>query len=285
MLKKKVLVLTAVLALALGALPLWAAPNVISQVGQETITDGDLRFILSQHANGNEAMAMIMMAQMSEEEKIDFVSQITDALLLAQAAQRKGYQLEDSVARRLRWDAIQTLSQAYMTQVAGNWDLSEKAMETYYETHRDEFVQNEAVHVRHVLVDSQERARSILLRAMSGENFAEMAAKESLDQGSARKGGDLGWLGRGQATHSFEEVAFSLKAGRLGGPVESDFGWHVLEVLERREHRALSYAEARPLVAQALQQSYMKAEIESLRAVEGYAIDEEAAKSLGLMAP
>lgn len=281
--KKTVLVLTAALVLAFSALPLHAAPAVVSQVGQEAVTDGDLRFILSQHANGNEAMAMIMMAQMSEEEKLDFVTQITDALLLAQAAQRKGYQLDDAVARRLRWDAVQTLSQAYMAQVAAGWDLSEKAMEAYYEAHEADFVQNEAVHVRHILVDSEEKARSVLLKAMSGENFAEVAARESLDQGSARKGGDLGWVERGQTVPSFEEVAFSLKAGRLGGPVKSDFGWHVMEILERRDGRTLSYAEARPLVAQALQQSYMKAEIERLRASEEYVVNEAAAKELGRM--
>ncbi len=279
--KKTVLVLPATLALAFAALPLHAAPAVVSQVGSETVTDGDLRFILSQHANGNEAMAMIMMAQMSEEEKLDFVTQITDALLLAQAAQRKGYQLDEGVARRLRWDAIQTLSQAYMAQVAAGWDLSEKAMEAYYAAHEADFVQNEAVHVRHILVDSEEKARSVLLKAMSGENFAEVAARESLDQGSARKGGDLGWVERGQTVPSFEETAFSLKAGRLGGPVKSDFGWHVMEVLERRDGRTLSYAEARPLVAQALQQHYMKSEIERLRASGEYVVNEAAAKGLG----
>jgi peptidyl-prolyl cis-trans isomerase C len=284
-LKRKLLLLTALLCLGLSALPLQAAPKVVSQVNDELVTDGDLLYILSQHTNGNEAMAMIMMAQMSEEEKITFTTQITDALLLSQAALRKGCQFDPAVARKIRWDSIQVLSQAYMRQVSQGWDLSEKALQAYYEANADAFVQNEAAHVRHILVDSEAKARTILLQLMSGQDFAELAAKESVDHGSARNGGDLGWVERGQTVPSFEEAAFSLQTGRFGGPVQSDFGWHVLEVLERRERRALSYAEARPQVTQALQESYIQKEIETLRAAEGYVIDEEAIKRLGPVTP
>ena len=279
--KKKLLLLAALFCLTVTALPLQAAEPVISQVNDETITEGDLRYVLSQHTNGNEAMAMIMMAQMSPQEKLEFVSQITDALLLSQAALRKGYQFDPAVARKIRWDTVQVLSQAYMRHAAQSWDLSEEALKAHYEEHAQAFIQTEAVHVRHILVDSEAKARTVLLQVMSGKDFAEVAAKESIDHGSARNGGDLGWVERGQTVPTFEEAAFTTRAGRLAGPVQSDFGWHVLEILERRDERALSFAEAKPQVVQALQENYIMAEIARLRGSEGYVIDEEAVRKLG----
>lgn len=98
---------------------------------------------------------------------------------------------------------------------------------------------------RHILIRpsneiDDEQARKTLLglkqQIESGEKFSELASKYSEDPGSKIKGGDLGWAGPGDFVNSFEGVANSLSIGQISEPFKSPFGWHILEVLERRDH-------------------------------------------------
>lgn len=100
-------------------------------------------------------------------------------------------------------------------------------------------------HTRHILVATNElrndeQARTTLLelreRAQAGEDFAELARNNSEDPGSATRGGDLGWVELGQMVPEFERMMESLAPQEIGEPVKSRFGWHLVQVLDRRQH-------------------------------------------------
>src|SRR5690606_26213959 len=79
-------------------------------------------------------------------------------------------------------------------------------------------------------------AEALLARLQGGEDFAALAREHSSDEGSAARGGDLGWFPRGRMVPPFEEAAFGNEPGTLVGElVESQFGFHIIEVLGRRE--------------------------------------------------
>ena len=80
-------------------------------------------------------------------------------------------------------------------------------------------------------------AEALRARILAGEDFAELARQYSDDPGSGAEGGDLGWFGRGQMVPVFEEAAFSLPIGQVSEPIKSDFGYHLIEVLERDTER------------------------------------------------
>ncbi|MCR9123195.1 MAG: peptidyl-prolyl cis-trans isomerase [Phyllobacteriaceae bacterium] len=86
---------------------------------------------------------------------------------------------------------------------------------------------------RHILVEDEAAAQSIIAALDAGEAFAELAQKHSIGP-SAANGGDLGWFGRGQMVEPFEEAVFALSPGEHSGPVETKFGWHVILLEEAR---------------------------------------------------
>ena len=89
------------------------------------------------------------------------------------------------------------------------------------------------VHAAHILVKKEEEAKSLLAKISAGESFSDLAKKHS-DCPSGRKGGDLGWFGTGQMVREFEEAAFKCAKGSVVGPVKTQFGWHLIKVLDQR---------------------------------------------------
>lgn len=99
-------------------------------------------------------------------------------------------------------------------------------------------------HARHILIrtdeltseqDAQLRLSQLRQRALQGDDFAELAQAHSDDKASALKGGDLGWVSPGQMIPRFEEVMMSLEPGKISLPFKTQFGWHVIQVLDRRQ--------------------------------------------------
>ncbi|MFN2129578.1 MAG: peptidylprolyl isomerase [Anaerolineae bacterium] len=89
------------------------------------------------------------------------------------------------------------------------------------------------VHARHILVDTVEEAQAVLQRLAEGEDFAALAAELSTDTSNKDDGGDLGWFGRGQMVDAFDQVVFEADIGLYPEPVQTDFGYHVIEILAR----------------------------------------------------
>ena len=120
--------------------------------------------------------------------------------------------------------------------------VEEADLAAYFETHRDEFVEGEQARARHILIrvspgaseqerlSAKVRADGVAAIAKTGADFGEVAAKHSDDPGSKDSGGDLGWFGRGRMTQEFEEAVFGAKPGDILGPVESQFGYHIIKV-------------------------------------------------------
>ncbi|MBI4146301.1 peptidyl-prolyl cis-trans isomerase [Candidatus Woesearchaeota archaeon] len=89
------------------------------------------------------------------------------------------------------------------------------------------------VHAAHILVKTEQEANGILFDVKHGKDFAQIAKEKSMCP-SKKEGGDLGWFGRNQMVKEFEVAAFALKAGELSKPVKTQFGWHVIKVIEAK---------------------------------------------------
>ena len=96
---------------------------------------------------------------------------------------------------------------------------------------------------------AKQKAEDLSKRAKAGEDFASLAKEYSQDPGSAKQGGDLGWVEPGVMVKAFEDAAYELSmANPVSKPIQTGFGWHVIKLLEVRKSSGMSFAEARPLL-------------------------------------
>ncbi len=117
----------------------------------------------------------------------------------------------------------------------------------------------------HILVETKEAAEKLVERANAGEDFAELA-KEASTGPSGPNGGSLGWFGKGMMVPPFEQAVVAMEAGAISGPVQTDFGWHVIKLNETRPVSAPELDSVREEIATEIQQTMVSQKIEELMA-------------------
>ncbi len=161
--------------------------------------------------------------------------------------------------RQLALGANRVLADSWIDHLAGQKAPTDAQLDaharTTYNANPNQFSQSEQLRARHILVavnagrdDAQAKARAeeLLAQLRQGRPFDELAREASDDKGSGRRGGDLGTFGKGSMVPEFEAAAFALtKPGQLSEPVKSQFGYHVIELLERIPARRQTFEDVR----------------------------------------
>lgn len=196
--------------------------------------------------------------------------------LLADKAQAEGVADDPAVQRNLERVRTLLLRDGLLGRHLEE-SGSEEALRALYEERKaaPDFAVEEA-HVRHVLVGSEEEARSVIEELEGGAEFEALARERSTDPSAEQNGGDLGWIRSEQVVPSFGEAAFALEpGGRTEQPVQSDFGWHVIETVETRTVEP-SFEELEPQLRQEVAQRIygdLLAEAREGAEIERFALD------------
>ena len=178
-------------------------------------------------------------------------------------------------------------------------NVTDAQLHQEYQDGIDSYRIPERVKVRHILIKTQgkpeeqatglkTKAEDLLKQLQKGGNFAELAKSNSEDPGSAVKGGELDWVVRGQTVPNFEKAAFSLQPGQLSDLVETEYGYHILQVEEKQAAHTLSFDEVKPQLVSTLQKQVATDQLS--KAVDGARAEavktpsqaESIAKKLGL---
>ena len=258
-----------------------AADKPVLTVGTSTLDEKEVLNLMATTTGGNQMMVGLMLAQSTLPERVDLVNQMAHALLFAEAARSKGLEARPDIAFQIKWQTMQILMQGYFEQNASKWDMSEKAVRNYYDTQKEEFYQKPGAHTRHILSQTEGDALNAALEVYKTKDFAKVASEYSRDPNSAKNGGDLGWVEKGMMVAPVEAAIEGASVGSLVGPVKSDYGWHIIEVTERRPGKQLSFEESAERAVQGLQKQYLENELKELQAKFSVNIDEEALKNLG----
>jgi len=130
------------------------------------------------------------------------------------------------------------------SRVAPQPAVTKEEARAFYEAHRSEFEQPDAVHAFQIVVSSAEEAKSLLDQLRNGATFEELAKKKS-ESPDGKRGGDLGFFSRGTMPKVFDDACFSLRVGALSGVVASPYGYHLFKITEKRAARRRPFEEAR----------------------------------------
>lgn len=122
----------------------------------------------------------------------------------------------------------------------------------------------EEVKARHILVKEEDEAKEIAKKIEDGEEFDALAKELSVDKASGAVGGDLGWFGKEQMVKPFAEAAFKLKEGEVSAPVQSQFGWHVIKLEDRRKKEIPTYSDAKDALKKKLEEEKLAEYVEGL---------------------
>lgn len=123
-------------------------------------------------------------------------------------------------------------------------EVTDEEIEEFFEENKEDLNEEEEVDASHILVETEKEAKDIKAKLDDGEDFEELAKEYSTDS-SKDQGGALGSFGRGEMVAEFDEVAFSLKEGEISDPVESEFGFHIIQVHEKKEAKEAELEDVR----------------------------------------
>jgi peptidyl-prolyl cis-trans isomerase D len=167
--------------------------------------------------------------------------------------------------RKIEYAMVESSAMAAQTQV------TDQELQAYYNQHIDEYREPEQVKVSHILVKTplpgpdgkvdakaadaaQKKAEDLLKQLKAGAKFEDLATKNSDDPGSAKQGGSLGWVRRGQTVPEFEKAAFSLPKGQISDLVKSSYGFHILRIDDKQDAHLKTLAEVKAQIEPILKQ-------------------------------
>lgn len=220
------------------------APGVLARVGQETITEAEVQEVLNRMSPRGRP----------PDAKRQVLNNIVELYVFANEARKAGLDKDPEVLKRLHETTTVVLARAFFERnVTGKAEVPDADAMKVYEQNKVNYLAPAQIKVEQILVKDKAKADEVLARLKKGEDFAELAKKESKDPMSAAKGGDLGWKGVDSFDPNFIKAVETLKKGELSQPVQTRLGFHIVRLLDRKEPRTLTFDEVKNPIKEGLQ--------------------------------
>jgi peptidyl-prolyl cis-trans isomerase C len=218
--------------LLLGSVAAGAQETVVAKVNGKVITEADMR--LAEAELGSD------LASLPDVTKRRVLAEfLIENQLFADAAEAQKLAAGPDYNDRIQYWRRRSLRDLYFDKTVKD-SVSDADAKKFYDSQVGG-AKSEEVRARHILVESKEKARELFEKVAYGTDFAELAKQHSKDPGSKDQGGDLGYFSKGQMVPQFEEAAFKLQKGEVSQPFETQFGWHIIKVDDRRAGQAVPF--------------------------------------------
>ena len=252
---------TAALCVSLVACNSGGGGNVAAVNGQG-ISRADFDHKLESSPSAKQVLGQMVQAQLLDQyaadKKIDVTQAEIDKKKDETKARMQPGQFDQVVKSQGLTDA--DLNQIFKQQVviekavAPQMHVSESDIKTYFDKNRTLFDKPAQVRARHILVADEPKAKEVLAKLKAGGSWDALAKQYSTDPASKDKGGELGFFGRGQMVGPFQDAAFGAKVNQIVGPVKSPFGYHIIQVEEKKPAQPASFASAHDTIKTQLTQ-------------------------------
>ena len=220
--------------------------KVLATVGQKEITNLDVETALksldpyqAMHFNSEEGKNQILQDLINQE--LFFVDAKEQELHKSEEFRKEMERVEENV-----------LKQYSINKVLTNITLTEDEKQAFYDANKDKFMKPETASAKHILVDSEDQANELLSKINSDEVSFEAAAGEFSSCPSKEEGGNLGSFGRGQMVPEFEEAVFNMNIGEVRGPVQTQFGYHLIKLEDLQQGGQSEYEEVKAEIEKSL---------------------------------
>jgi peptidyl-prolyl cis-trans isomerase C len=192
------------------------------------------------------------------------VEYLIERHLLAQLAVKEGVADTDEYKRRLALYQAKALRDAYFFQKIRPM-VTEDQIKAAYDVQAAKVAGTERIRARHILVGTEKEAKEILVLLGQGQKFGDLAKKYSLD-GSKDYGGDLGYFTAPEMVPEFSKAAFALKVGEISQPIKTDFGWHIIQLEDRKMGAAQPYDQVKAAIRNVLLRQKVQEVMDGIRA-------------------
>ncbi|MGE0118921.1 MAG: peptidylprolyl isomerase [Dongiaceae bacterium] len=194
------------------------------------------------------------------------IDRLIDLTLLSDEGREQNLQDDSEVKSRVAQFTDQVIQEVVIRRHIETM-MTEEAIKARYEKFVAEQPAQTEVHALHILVASEAEAKDVITQLAGGADFSTLAKEKSTDPSAKQNGGDLGYFAAGDMVPEFERVAFALEKGQSSRePVQSQFGWHVIKVIDRREKTPPTLDEARGQIQELLSSELVTSYVTSLRA-------------------
>jgi peptidyl-prolyl cis-trans isomerase C len=237
-------------------LPATAADDpVVARVNGVEIKNSDLDFAASE-------VGPRISNYVPEDRRRVLLQYVIENELMAGAGQKDNLDKAEDFAARVKYHERRALRDAYFdTGITGA--VTEADARKIFDERIGKVEPEEEVHARHILVETEAEAKEVAERLKKGEDFVALAKEKSKDTNA--EGGDLGFFSRGQMLKPFEDAAFALDVGKISEPVQTQFGWHIIKIEEKRKRPLPSFDEVKEAIMGQLVQQKAQEVITGLR--------------------
>ena len=254
---KKQMIWTAVAAAAFAGLSMGAHAQNIAIVNGKAVPTSRAEALAQQVARSGRPMTPEVEAQIKEE--------VIAREIFMQEAQKRGLDATDEYKAQIEL-ARQTI---LIRELFAEFQKTSAVTDADVQAEYDKFVAangGKEYRARHILVETKEQAEAILASLKKGGKFEDIAKKQSKDPGSGANGGDLDWAAPGNYVKEFSDAMVALNKGQVSGPVQSQFGFHIIRLDDVREAQLPTLEEVKPQIVQQMTQQRMAAFQQELRA-------------------
>jgi peptidyl-prolyl cis-trans isomerase C len=218
--------------------------KIVAKVNGQAITEGDMR--LADNELGSE------LANLPPDVKRRALAEyLIDNVLFSEAAEAAKLAATPEFEEQMRYLKRRVLREHYFDKTLKG-QVSEDEAKKIYADKVALMKPEEEIAARHILVDSEDKAKELRAKIVAGGDFAQLAKENSTDTGSKEQGGSLGYFVKGQMVPEFETAAFNMGKGDVSEPVHTNFGWHIIKIDDRRNKPPPPYATVKDTIMNSL---------------------------------
>ncbi|MDP1765860.1 MAG: peptidylprolyl isomerase [Methylotenera sp.] len=204
--------------------------------------------------------------KIDDQVKGAITNKLIDSEIVYQEAQKLGLDKQPDYIAREELSRRELLTSAYLQDFVKKNPISDADTKSAYEEYKKAYGDKE-YSARHILVKTETEAQEIIAKLGKGGDFAKIAKEKSMDPGSKEKGGDLGWFSPATMVKPFSDAVADLKKGGVtSAPVQTQFGWHVIKLVDTRASQPLAYDKVKDGLQKNLQQRNLEKMMAELRA-------------------